>query len=162
MEKKKAWIYEIHKDSMISEKCIKLDLQHAKHKGYEVIGISKLESAENRMDSENFVKIKDTMLDANKSGANLILTSVSEGFCRKMSEEIEKSTYCHKLGMEFETTVSEMLEGINYLDRYLFDSRFVETPIDRIADLYDYYHNLQQRRFLSVRDNEPSWGQKLL
>lgn len=115
-----------------------------------------------QFDSENFVKIKDTMLDANKAGANLILTSVSDGFCRQMSEEIEKLTYCHKLGMEFETTVSEMLEGINYLDRYLFDSRFVETPIDRIADLYDYYHNLQQRRFLSVRDNEPSWGQKLL
>ena len=161
MEKKKVWIYEIHKDPIISEKCIGWDLQHAKHKGYEVIGISQLESSVNRRDSENTSKIKDAMLGANQAGANVVLTSFPDGFCRKLSEEIEKLTYCRELGMKFETTVCEMLEGLNYLDRCLFNSRFHETPLERIADLYEHYHTLQQRRVLSVRDDDPIWEQTL-
>lgn len=89
----KAWIYEICNNHETDEKYIKFNLRHAFHKGYDVIGISRIQSSQamKRTDSDNFQKISATIREAAAAGAEVIITSYFEGYCKSAYEEMRKN-----------------------------------------------------------------------
>lgn len=161
MEKEKAWIYEVYCDPKRGEKWISMDIQHAKHKNYDVIGITKILSPEKRRESENFQKISDVIHQAHDAGAKVIITSHFDGFCKSVNEEMRKLMMCRDLGINLEISLDELLDKVSYFERVLFSSRFAGTPLERIGDLYDYYYGLSHQD-LSVAEDEPSWEQTQL
>ena len=151
----KAWIYEICNNHETDEKYIKFNLRHAFHKGYDVIGISRIQSSQamKRTDSDNFQKISATIREAAAAGAEVIITSYFEGYCKSAYEEMRKKLLCDELGMKFETSVSEVTSSVDRFERLFFNNRFRSAPLDKIDELYDHYYALGQQKFLSVRDD---------
>lgn len=161
MDKEKAWIYEVYCDPQRVEKWIRMDTQHAKHRNYDVIGITKILSPEKRRESENFQKISNVIHQAYDAGAKVIISSHFDGFCKSVSEEMQKHTLCQELGIKLEISLDELLDKVSYFERVLFSSRFAGTPLERIGDLYDYYYGLAQQD-LSIAEDEPTWEQTQL